>query len=132
MDELSAKEKETLSALLAKAETTDIIELLIQNGYQVSATGGEKHIEFQEEKKECVVICLEEGEWEALYINGELATADHTLSTSDMMEAIGIPSYHFQDIQIKTVSSDGEKWWDENYGGGTPDRLEEIPSNFLE
>lgn len=132
MKELSSKEKETLHQLLEKASDIEIIELLLQSGYKVSSTNREKYIEFQEEKKECVVVCLEEGEWEAMYINGELATAEHSLSTSDIMEAIGIPSYHFQDIQRKTVSSDGEKWWDENYGGGTPDRLNEIPSGFLE
>ena len=130
MDELSAKEKETLSQLFAKADETDIIKLLVQNGYQVSATDGEKQIEFQGQKKECVIVDTE-NEWEALYINGKLALEEHSLSTADMIKEIGIASYHFQDIQRKTLTSEGWNWWDEHYPGGTPETLDEIPSSFL-
>lgn len=130
MDELSVKEKETLSQLFAKADETDIIKLLVQNGYQVSATDGEKQIEFQGQKKECVIVDTE-NEWEALYINGKLVLEEHSLSTTDMIKEIGIASYHFQDIQRKTLTSEGWNWWDEHYPGGTPETLDEIPSAFL-
>lgn len=38
-----------------------------------------------------VLMQSEEGDWQGLYINGELEVEDHSLSPSQVLDALGIP-----------------------------------------
>lgn len=42
------------------------------------------------ERPRVQIVCSDEGDWEGLYIDGELKDQDHTLSVGDVLAALGV------------------------------------------
>lgn len=124
---MTEKMKSLVQALQDVSEV-EVLQALQEAGYTVEGKSNEKTLQFQYEKKECLMVCGDD--WEALYINGILEDQDHSLSLEECIEKIGRLSYCFQEIIHKTLNEEGIEWL--NNIGSLPGRLEEIPAHYFE
>lgn len=72
-------------------------------------------------QKKVIVVKDEHGEWEGIYLDGDLWTEGHSLRDSDWVELIN--GHHLESAEIKYVNA---IWMEDN--GVLPQHYQDIPT----